>query len=121
MKLHNKTDHSAMTRKIYNIKKPGDWLAVLRAIKTILTTANREDRCRMGIALFGIAPTIDLPDPQLLNFFEVSRADLEKEVPPACLKERGLFVSLMLSPQLSPVCRQFNEAWTTLVLEIPSV
>lgn len=102
-----------LTRKTLKVDSPEDWLAVLRAIKEMLTTADIEERRQIGIAIIGIGQTIDLPDSQLMEFFEVSRADLEKAVPPAFLKARGLFLCMMTCPQLSPVCKSFHNAWTS--------
>lgn len=112
----NKNDlktRNEMTRKAFNIRKPEDWLAVLKSIRGILAGADPEERCQMGVAIVEIGKTINLPDHQLLEFFDVSRADLEMAVPVQYLKDRGVFACLMLSPQLSPTCRQFFEAWTS--------
>ena len=118
MKKQNVTIRANLTRQMLGVRSPSDWLRALRAIKEILGGADPVTRRQMGLAILGFAPTMDLGDTHLLDLFGVSKQSVEREVPTDILKSRGLFFCLVNSPQLSPTCRLFYDAWTSVAMDL---
>ena len=118
MKKQTVSSRAHMTRQMLGVKSPSDWLRALRAIKEILGTASPATRRQMGLAILGFAPTMDLGDTPLLDFFGVSKQAVEREVPTDILKSRGLFFCLVNSPQLSPTCKLFYDAWASVAMDL---
>ena len=118
MKKQTVSPRANLTRRMLGVKSPSDWLRALRAIKEILGTASPVTRRQMGIALLGLAPIIDLDEKPLLGFFGVSKQAVEREVPTDILKSRGIFFCLVNSPQLSPTCKMFYDAWVSVATDL---
>ncbi|NMC31567.1 MAG: hypothetical protein GYA36_03770 [Veillonellaceae bacterium] len=118
MKKQNGPLRANLTRRMLGVKSPSDWLRALRAIKEILGGADPATRRQMGIALLGLAPIIDVDEKALLDSFAVSKEAVEREVPADILKTRGLFFCLVNSPQLSPTCKLFYDAWASVATDL---
>ena len=118
MKKQTVSPRAHLTRQMLGVKSSPDWLRALRAIKEILGGADPVTRRQMGLAILGFAPTMDLGDTPLLDFFGVSKQAVEREVPTDILKSRGLFFCLVNSPQLSPTCKLFYDAWVSVATDL---
>ena len=118
MKKNKGNSRSIMTKKILGIEKPSDWLRALRAIRGPLRTADAVTRRQMGITIVSFAPMLDLDDKSLLGFLGVSKDAVERAIPADFLHARGLYFCLVNSPQLSPVCKMFFDAWSSVAMEL---
>ena len=118
MKKQTVSPRAHLTRQMLGVKSSPDWLRALRAIKEILGGADPVTRRQMGLAILGFAPTMDLGDTPLLDFFGVSKQAVEREVPTDILKSHGLFFCLVNSPQLSPTCKLFYDAWASVATDL---
>ncbi len=118
MKKQTVSPRAHLTRQMLGVKSSPDWLRALRAIKEILGGADPVTRRQMGLAILGFAPTMDLGDTPLLDLFGVSKQSVEREVPTDILKSRGLFFCLVNSPQLSPTCKLFYDAWVSVATDL---
>ena len=118
MKKQTVSNRANLTRQMLGVKAPSDWLRALRATKEILGTASPATRRQMGLALLGFAPAIALDEKPLLDIFGVSKQAVDREVPTDILKSRGLFFCLVNSPQLSPTCKLFYDAWASVATDL---
>ena len=118
MKKQTGTSRAHIERQMLGVKSSSDWLRALRAIKEILGGADPVTRRQMGIALLGLAPAIDLDEKPLLDFFGVSKDAVKRAIPADFLQTRGLFFCLVNSPQLSPTCKMFFEAWSSVAMDL---
>lgn len=86
-------------------------LTILHAVSDILTTCDDDRRCEQGKLVVSLADICDLSDTQLLDFFGTTMEAVITEVGEDTLKEFGLYRILCTSPDLSPVCKAFFDAW----------
>lgn len=96
-------------------------LLLLHGAKTIIENSKSEDeKKKAGSMVIALAAALDKAQAQeqlLLEFFSVTRQAVLESVGSEFLKNHGLYRSLVTSPQLSPLCELFFDAWLLFAYE----
>lgn len=90
-------------------------LLLLHGARTIIeNSTSEEEKKKAGSMVIALAAALDKAQAQeqlLLEFFSVTRQAVMESVGSEFFKKHGLYRSLVTSPQLSPTCELFFDAW----------
>ena len=96
-------------------------LLLLHGAKTIIENSKSEDeKKKAGSMVIALAAALDKAQAQeqlLLEFFGTTEEAVLESVGSEFLKNHGLYRSLVTSPQLSPLCELFFDAWLLFAYE----
>ncbi|MBP2642594.1 MAG: hypothetical protein H6Q67_481 [Firmicutes bacterium] len=105
--------------KELNVTTDNKNLLILLATKEILKSSvcTDEKREEQGAVILAFAKEHTLTDSQLLEFFGTTKTVLMEftEVDAEVIRQQGLYMTLIASPKLSPVCRLFADAVTAYI------
>ena len=103
----------------FNTKDTG--VLYLHAIQNMIEKATSEEAKKeagiMAAALAGMIEKEQTPDQLLLEFFGTTQEAVLESVGDEFLQNNGIYRSLVTSPQLSPMCELFFDAWLLAVYE----